>query len=120
MRVRKGESHRALLLPVLLVLAAAFLATSLTGIGDNDITGAQIFTRYGGCEWVDGVVSNDRTHGTALCPSRIPKVISGGCNADYMGNLVSSFPSSPLVHPPFREWKCEGKDLTSVVAYCCK
>jgi len=48
MKVRKSESHRALLIPVLLVLAAAFLATSLSYGGEsNELTGASI-TGYSG------------------------------------------------------------------------
>ncbi len=40
MEIQKGESHRDLILPVTLILIAAFLATSLSFDGKSAITGA--------------------------------------------------------------------------------
>ncbi len=57
MKVRREQSHRALLVPVLLILAAAFLATSLSvGRTSNEISGAQTVSIRGaplgsGCDY---------------------------------------------------------------------
>ena len=81
MKIRKTENHHMLLLPVLLILAAAFLATSLTGAftSEVDITGYAVSAATPGrCDWVT-TMSTNTTSNTALCPSNKPSVISGGC-----------------------------------------
>ncbi len=128
MRVRKSESHRALLLPVLLILAAAFLATSLTGMGDNSVTGAQVLSRGSVsrvCEWVE-LWRPDGGWVEAHCPIGKEHVVSGGCASFYADNLWTSV---PIVRPHNStnetapdSWLCRFNTNRSAVAYafCCK
>ena len=109
MRVRKSESHRALLLPVLLILAAAFLATSLTGMGDNDVSGAQVYGPTN-CEWVaspEGTTTGQKSV-SVECTSNRPNVYAGGCNT-YGSSfpLLWSYPRLKDSHRQYPEvWSC--------------
>ncbi len=132
MRVRKGESHRALLIPVLLVLAAAFLATSLGSFDGNDITGAQTFSknRIGqNCEWVEKIEAPGAMGMvvSTSCPNNKPTVYGGGCKSPSGGELQWSYPEfrygggGPGNHST-DSWGCGFNSMNRfhVAAFCCK
>lgn len=135
MNIKKGESHRHLILPVLLILAAAFVATSLslnetnsTGItgAATAVTGQQITVadrNANRCKWVE----NGTTYPYTLfqqvdCPSSFPKVTSGGCRtSDSIGI------SEPFFNGNEEGWTCANgfnatvdSSIYRAYAYCCK
>ena len=101
MKLRKSESHRALLIPVLLVLAAAFLATSLGSFDGNDITGAQSFNKgvNSACEWIETTGKVGYGFPTLLeviCPANKPRIMSGGCEVSQGNGDVGVWSNRPI------------------------
>ncbi|MBT3865884.1 hypothetical protein HOF78_02140 [Candidatus Woesearchaeota archaeon] len=92
MKIRKTENHHMLLLPVLLILAAAFLATSMTGTfrtSGNEITGASVNSvALSRCGWNEppssgkDAIGNNSMERTRYCPYDKPVIVSGGCESD--------------------------------------
>jgi len=67
MKVRRERNYRSLLLPVVLVLAAAFLAAGLGGFAGNEISGAQVIHRSAayppsGCNYMGETTPNYNPH----------------------------------------------------------
>lgn len=134
---KEGQSHRSLVLPVALILIAAFLATSLSIGGKTAITGAvtgitgqqiiQPIASMNNCKWFQ-----NKTYGVTstnlLCPYNYPKIASGGCSSNI--NLGKSL---PLILPgspaDTHGWQCSGglnftgtgnAEINGIAAYCCK
>jgi len=127
MKIKKGESHRALFIPVLLVIAATFLATSLGGMGENDVTGAQVMGSR--CTWVSDVTWPYPNSRIVQCPANRPNVVSGGCGVQYSGitnqGLAITMPLFGVGSPD--SWICTGEfnnsggaQIKSAYAYCCR
>jgi len=131
MKVRREQSHRALLVPVLLILAAAFLATSLSvGRTSNEISGAQTFqiANQQRCQWTEYVPApyGVPTYHTLFCPTNAPRIAAGGCETE--GSIKES---SPVFNSAKDGWHCEGGfngtlatsgqfGVTKASAYCCR
>jgi hypothetical protein len=135
-KIKKGESHRALVLPVLLILAAAFLATSLSlGASGNELTGQQVFTMprtassgfQKDCElrWTDTIAEN---YNEAICTQNKPMVVGGSCDAGVGNQIISSYPKYVSKNLPSNSgvdsWVCKsdasGNWNLQAWAYCCK
>ncbi len=122
MKIRKSQNHHALLLPVLLVLAAAFLATSLTFSGEgSEITGAVVNAeRTGNCEWVN-TFGKEIHSKTTMCPLDKSTVVSGGCDVEGYGvELISSNYYSDNIG---QGWNCLTNSKAESIkasALCCK
>jgi hypothetical protein len=128
MRVNKGESHRALLVPVLLVIAAAFLATSLGSYGGNDVTGAQVMGTNR-CTWTTETMWPSSDHKIAKCPNNRPNVASGGCDiAGGYSGILGLEDSAPFLNQSgYDSWRCRGESnytgsavVETAFAYCCR
>lgn len=116
-----------LLLPVLLILAAAFLATSLTGAftSENDLTGNAINAAASGrCEWRSNMGSSTNVT-TQICPNHKPTVISGGCNVfGNQATLVGSNHYSWWNNGTQEQgWTCTSNQQAQALeanAFCCR
>ncbi|MBT4577397.1 hypothetical protein HOM13_04210 [Candidatus Woesearchaeota archaeon] len=136
MKIRKTENHHMLLLPVLLILAAAFLATSLTGAftSEVDLTGHAVNAAVSGrCAWnsaggqIISEMGNNTLEMSRQCPANKPSIISGGCNSD--GNMAYLTENVPNFYGHWGNstnrsegWKCSqtgSDDGLSVDALCC-
>ena len=128
MKIRKTENHHMLLLPVLLILAAAFLATSLTGSfrSGNELTGHAVNAAVSGrCDWYDAY--DGQTNSTqAVCPSGRSTVISGGCeiwdnqNGAISGSRMFSRANNGTVQ---QGWTCTANGQVQSIqasALCCR
>tara|TARA_Y100000310_G_scaffold303592_1_gene342078 strand:- start:2322 stop:2684 length:363 start_codon:yes stop_codon:yes gene_type:complete len=116
---RQGSAHRAVMLPVLLVLAASFLATSLGSVGGNDITGAQTMGS-GRCSWNSSLGNYGST--IVYCPTKTPKIVAGGCGSGVSYNALSV--SQPVFTSP-NSWNCTASQPQPPGglqgwAYCCR
>jgi len=129
--IKKTGNANAFVLPVVLILAAAFLATSLS-TGTNEITGAaitgqQILSTGGSankCRWFENSTGYPySSYQKVSCPSSYPEIASGGCRtSDSIGI------SEPFLNGPGNSngWSCaNGFNSTTVTsiykayAYCC-
>ena len=124
-----------LLLPVLLILAAAFLATSLSFGGDsNDLTGASVNSvTLSRCawndvasSWADSIGINGEFTRTRYCPLDKPVIVSGGCeNGKSDAHSYMSKPEFARVNGA-QGWTCGQKDNNNnsktieVDALCCR
>jgi len=125
MKVRRERNYRSLLLPVVLVLAAAFLAAGLGGFAGNDISGAQVrampYNSLRSCEWFEDYDSNP--HVEKLCPKNKPVIVSGGCWT--MGNDNILLASYPRPYNPQNitegKWVCISNKavVTKIATFCC-
>lgn len=131
---KECDNHKNLVLPVILILTAAFLATSLS-IGGRDaitgavtgITGQQVSIAAGDtnrCKWFSNLTW-PATQTQYNCPADFPKISAGGCSTD--GHLRSSVP----LFGNNQGWFCAGgsnnsapptvfSKIIQIDAYCCK
>jgi hypothetical protein len=101
MKLTKGESHRALLIPVLLVLAAAFLATSLGSFNGNAITGAQsVGTTPSSCEEIVVSIAEAQLgiNGQELCDHRFGTAANMAC-LRVLRDSIEIYFKGPIVPP---------------------
>jgi hypothetical protein len=116
MRIQKDRNQKyKLLLPIVLILGAAFLATSIGGFGEgNDVTGNPVFSvdkqikkqMYYDCEWE--YYEEQNTDVTIVtCPAN-KYAVAGGCGTIDMTPIGSSM---PLFNGPAAKqadsWLCE-------------
>jgi hypothetical protein len=140
MNIKKGESHRNLILPVLLILAAAFVATSLTMDRGNGVTGAatavtgqQIIASAAidgnRCKWFSNYTGNPPNQWKSLkCPDSFPRIAAGGCSVSGGYSIDASKPLLNSGSIP-DGWACsaapdgQGNSTMTVYeinTYCCK
>ncbi len=130
MKIRKTENHHMLLLPVLLILAAAFLATSLTGAftSENDLTGQAVNVAMSRCAWNgpashwNSVTGNTTLELTRYCPSDKPIIVSGGCDSDNPQTHLTFNKPELTMYNGTQGWACgqQGSDDgLNVDTLCC-
>jgi hypothetical protein len=133
MKIRKTENHHMLLLPVLLILAAAFLATSLTGAftSETDLTGHAVNAAVGNrCGWTGNTSQGFTSSGSAVAEvvcNAGSYAISGGCQSVDLGGNDTLRTTTPMFVPGQAKaigWKCETDTSPSsgmnVEALCCR
>ena len=132
MKIRKTENHHMLLLPVLLILAAAFLATSMTGTfrSGNDITGASINSvALSRCGWNEppssgrDTIGNNSMERTRYCPYDKPVIVSGGCQSDNEQTYLTFNKPELTRYNGTQGWACGqtgSNDGLNVDTLCCR
>lgn len=122
-----------LLLPVLLILAAAFLATSMTGSfrSGNELTGGSVTSVTmnrcawnGAGTWKDVVGTGNTTlERTRYCPYDKPIIVSGGCESDNPQTYLTFNKPELTRSNGTQGWTCGqygSNDGLNVDALCCR
>jgi len=108
------RNTRVFVLPAVLILAAAFLATSLsTGGIDGNIDGAAVTgNNLYNCDW-----SSTERSDRAYCPAKHPNVVDGNCNNGNTGSVL--FEGSQLGNGVARQgWRCDSSS-EKIDVFCC-